>query len=123
MTIIKRLGSIDEKVFAVVGYKGWVGERILKALEFRTPGILKIDEGDDLNNLQAADVIISCTGKKNLIKGENIKEGAILIDVGLGDFDETALEKSSQYTPKIGGVGPLTVISLMENIVEAASSH
>jgi methylenetetrahydrofolate dehydrogenase (NADP+)/methenyltetrahydrofolate cyclohydrolase len=69
-------------------------------------------------------------GKAGLIKGEWVKEGAIVIDVGInrvadkivGDVEFEAAEKCASYiTPVPGGVGPLTVTMLMRNLVEAAT--
>ena len=68
-------------------------------------------------------------GKAGLIKGEWVKEGAIVIDVGInrvgdkivGDVEfEGARRRASCITPVPGGVGPLTVMMLMRNLVEAA---
>lgn len=71
-----------------------------------------------------ADLIISAVGKKDLITSDMIKNNVILIDVGInrfnnklyGDINSECLEKSSLMTPVPGGVGPMTVISLMENV-------
>jgi methylenetetrahydrofolate dehydrogenase (NADP+) / methenyltetrahydrofolate cyclohydrolase len=69
------------------------------------------------------DLIISATGVANLINGEKIKDGSILIDVGApsGDIELSSVQdKASFVTPVPGGVGPVTVVSLMENILEVA---
>lgn len=111
-------------VIAVVGSEGEVGQSLVYELTNREATILKVDKklpDTSLEDLKNAGIVISATGVKDLVKAEDIKDGAILIDVGLGDFSESALKKSSFYTPKVGGTGPMTVISLMENIVEAAS--
>lgn len=71
-----------------------------------------------------ADILIVAVGKKELITPDMIKEGAVIIDVGInrfdgklyGDVSSDCLEKSSLMTPVPGGVGPMTVISLMENV-------
>jgi methylenetetrahydrofolate dehydrogenase (NADP+)/methenyltetrahydrofolate cyclohydrolase len=69
-----------------------------------------------------ADVLVSAVGRPGLVTGEMVKSGAVVIDVGSpeGDvrFDEVA-SRVSAITPIPGGVGPLTVVSLMENVVEA----
>jgi len=68
-----------------------------------------------------ATVIVSATGERGLITGEMISDGVVLIDVGepYGDVDRlTVGEKPSFLTPVPGGVGPMTVISLMENVVD-----
>lgn len=70
------------------------------------------------------DVVISATGVKGLITGELIKEGAVIVDVGepRGDVDfESVKNKASFVTPVPGGVGPMTVVSLMENCLDLIS--
>lgn len=79
----------------------------------------------DLESLiKQADVIVSACGCPKLIKGSSIKEGAVVIDVGInhvdgkicGDVDfESAVEKASYITPVPGGVGPMTIAMLLEN--------
>lgn len=83
----------------------------------------------DLENYtKEADVLIVAVGKNELIKKDMIKEGCILVDVGIhrnldnkltGDCEKCCIDKSSMMTPVPGGVGPMTVISLMENVYEA----
>ncbi len=69
-----------------------------------------------------ADILISSVGKPGIITGEMVKKGAVVIDCGspVGDvvFGEAA-QKVSAITPVPGGVGPLTVVSLMENVVKS----
>ena len=78
--------------------------------------------------LRNADIVVSATGIPRLIKGEWIKSGAIVIDVGItregqrliGDIDfESAAERAGWITPVPGGVGPLTRAALLENTLEA----
>jgi len=65
---------------------------------------------------QEADILISATGVKNLVTADMIKDGVVAIDVGGGDIDFANVSKKSAYiTPTFGGVGPLTVASLLEN--------
>ena len=81
--------------------------------------------------ISQADIVIAAAGKPGLVKGEWIKQGAIVVDVGInrldsgkivGDVDfETAQHKASWITPVPGGVGPMTVASLMENTLLAAN--
>ncbi len=71
--------------------------------------------------LQDADVVITATGRTKLITGEMVKQDSVLIDVGepQPDFEfDSVKEKALFITPVPGGVGPLTVISLMENCVK-----
>lgn len=80
-----------------------------------------------------ADLLIVAVGKPRLVPGDWVKDGAVVIDVGInrlpdgklcGDIDfETAKEHASQLTPVPGGVGPMTVATLMENTVEAWQEH
>jgi methylenetetrahydrofolate dehydrogenase (NADP+)/methenyltetrahydrofolate cyclohydrolase len=71
-------------------------------------------------------------GKPGLVKGEWIKPGAVVVDVGInrledgrlvGDVDfDAAAERASWITPVPGGVGPMTVATLLENTLEAAEA-
>lgn len=83
--------------------------------------------------IKEADVIISATGRKNIITGDKIKEGSYVIGVGVGkelvdqeekvfgDIEEsTVSQKAKLYCPTIGGIGPLTIVSLLRNVVESA---
>lgn len=77
-----------------------------------------------------ADILIAAAGKPGLIRGEWIKPGAVVIDVGLtrtedgklsGDVEfDAAFERASWITPVPGGVGPMTVATLLQNALEAA---
>lgn len=78
---------------------------------------------------RTADILISGVGRHNLIKGDMIKKGAVVIDAGVcfvdgkmyGDINfEEIKEKASLVTPTPGGVGPLTVAKLIENTVKCA---
>jgi len=67
-----------------------------------------------------ADILVSATGKAKLVKANMVKKGAIVIDVGspVGDVDfETVARKASFITPVPGGVGPMTVVCLFENLL------
>src|SRR3990167_7137385 len=82
------------------------------------------------HHVQEADILISATGHHGIIHSEWIKPGAIVIDVGFsrlnngkitGDIDfETACTRAGWITPVPGGVGPMTVATLLENTVMAA---
>ena len=87
-------------------------------------------------NLEAicreADILVSAIGKAKFVKGEMIKEGAVVIDVGInrdengklcGDVDfDTVKEKAALITPVPGGVGPMTIAMLLYNTYEAAKA-
>ncbi len=79
--------------------------------------------------VRQADIVVAACGCPNLVKKDWLKEGAVVIDVGInrvegklcGDVDfEDAKEKASFITPVPGGVGPMTVAMLLENTYEAA---
>lgn len=109
--------------FVVVGgVRGLVGRGVVKALEEKDEKVLAVSKDDpDLPiKTQLADVLISSTGIKDLIKPEMIKDGAILLDIGLRDISESCYDKCSRYTPKIGGSGPPTIIELMKSALKAA---
>lgn len=127
----------DEKItligknVVVVGASGEVGSRAFKAIKKRGIRVMGVDQGDDTEGVtKQADILISSTGQMHIIKGEMVKLGVVVIDVGsekladgkvVGDVEfESVAQKASYITPVPGGVGPMTVISLMENVVEAA---
>ncbi|PCJ37969.1 MAG: bifunctional 5,10-methylene-tetrahydrofolate dehydrogenase/5,10-methylene-tetrahydrofolate cyclohydrolase [Cellvibrionales bacterium] len=76
-----------------------------------------------------ADIIVGAVGKPEFIKSEWIKDGAVVIDAGfhpggLGDIDLSGLnERSSAYTPVPGGVGPMTINTLILQTLEAAEAQ
>jgi methylenetetrahydrofolate dehydrogenase (NADP+) / methenyltetrahydrofolate cyclohydrolase len=78
--------------------------------------------------VRQADIVVGAVGKPKLIKAEWIKPGAVIVDAGyhpggVGDVDlEAAAPKSSAYTPVPGGVGPMTIASLIEQTVMAAEA-
>lgn len=68
-----------------------------------------------------ADVLISATGVKGLVNRDYIRPGAVVIDIGGGDVDFEAVKgKCSYITPTAGGIGPMTVACLLENLVKAS---
>jgi len=72
-----------------------------------------------------ADLLVSATGVPGLIKKDMVKKGAVVIDVGslVGDVDfENVAQIASFITPVPGGVGPMTVVSLLENLFQAATA-
>jgi methylenetetrahydrofolate dehydrogenase (NADP+)/methenyltetrahydrofolate cyclohydrolase len=85
------------------------------------------------DKVRQADIVVAAVGKPYLILGDWIKPGAIVIDVGMnrlengklvGDVDfASASQPASWITPVPGGVGPMTVASLLENTLQAAQHH
>jgi len=122
------------KEVVVVGHSEIVGKPLSLLLldKFATVTVCHIGTskaGKLEEHVKKAEILIVAVGKAGLIKGEWIKENAIVIDVGInrvgdkivGDVEFEAAEKRASYiTPVPGGVGPLTVTMLMRNLVEAA---
>lgn len=113
----------DHKVITnvcVVGAKGMVGRSVVKLLKDEGFNVMEGDvETKDLKEKTlSADVVISAVGSMNLITPEMIKDKAIIIDVGspFGDFEREVEGKSSFFTPVPGGVGPVTISALLENL-------
>ncbi|MCY3820445.1 MAG: bifunctional methylenetetrahydrofolate dehydrogenase/methenyltetrahydrofolate cyclohydrolase FolD [Gammaproteobacteria bacterium] len=86
---------------------------------------------DAASHVAAADIVVSATGQRGLIRGDWIKPGAIVIDVGItrennklyGDVDfEAAAKRAAWITPVPGGVGPMTRVSMLENALESAEA-
>ncbi|WP_133406434.1 bifunctional methylenetetrahydrofolate dehydrogenase/methenyltetrahydrofolate cyclohydrolase FolD [Parashewanella tropica] len=85
------------------------------------------------DKVRQADLLVVAVGKPNFIPGEWIKEGAVVIDVGInrledgslvGDIQyEEAAKRASFITPVPGGVGPMTIVSLLENTLFAAEEY
>lgn len=82
--------------------------------------------------IQSADIVISCVGKERVVTKDIVKPGAVLISVGIwrdsagklrGDYNESDIaDIASWYTPTPGGVGPVNVACLMQNLVKAAQN-
>ncbi len=88
---------------------------------------------DTENHVRRADIVVVAVGKAGLVRGDWIKPGAIVIDVGIsrtaegklvGDVEYApAAERAGWITPVPGGVGPMTVAMLMSNTLQAAEAH
>jgi methylenetetrahydrofolate dehydrogenase (NADP+) / methenyltetrahydrofolate cyclohydrolase len=110
----------DDQSIALVGAKGMVGKRVGERLKVLGLPYEGFDKGDDLNKLKNYEVVISAVGKDGLITEEMVKNGFIGIDLGYpkGDFSVEAVNMASLITPVPGGVGPLTIVGLYENLAE-----
>ncbi|MFF4035678.1 bifunctional 5,10-methylenetetrahydrofolate dehydrogenase/5,10-methenyltetrahydrofolate cyclohydrolase [Streptomyces sviceus] len=78
--------------------------------------------------VREADIVVAAVGRPRLIRGQDIKPGAVVIDAGynegnVGDVDlDSAVERASLITPVPGGVGPMTIATLLEQTVQAAEA-
>lgn len=135
MEIINYTGTdLSGKEVVIVGHSEIVGKPLSLLLldKLATVTVCHIGTakaGKLEEHVQRAEVLIVAVGKAGLIKGNWIKEGAIVVDVGInkvedkivGDVEFVEAEKRASWiTPVPGGVGPLTVIMLMRNLVECA---
>ena len=134
MELLKHTGSLEGKTVAVVGRSHIVGQPVAKLLtnENATVTLMHSRTKDMVAQLKNFDVVVSAVGKPGLIKGSDLKEGAIVIDVGntvvdeklVGDVDfDSAKEVASYITPVPGGVGPLTITMVLNNTLLAAKWH
>jgi len=136
MELIKESGiDIMGKECVVIGRSNIVGKP-MSMLLLHAHGTVTICHSRTKNlaeTVRRADIVVAAVGVPELIKGDMIKEGAVVIDVGMnrlpdkklvGDVEfATAAEKASAITPVPGGVGPMTIAMLMKNTVKAALIH
>ena len=81
--------------------------------------------------IKEADVVIAAMGRAQFIRAEMVKKGAVLVDVGItrdgnqlvGDFDPKVAEVASVFAPMPGGVGPMTRVMLLMNVIELAKNE
>lgn len=126
--VVGRSNNVGKPMGMLLSLKGYPGDATVTLCHSRTanlPGVIR-----------QADIIIAALGKAEFITGDMVKEGAVVIDVGItrvpsevtksgwkliGDvkFDEVA-PKCSYITPVPGGVGPMTIVSLLKNTLRAA---
>lgn len=113
----------------VVGRSNLVG-RPLSVLLLKENGTVTIchSKTRDLRAItQQADVLVAAMGQKQFITPDYLKEGVILVDVGIhrhlgkivGDCDPSCYDKTSYYTPVPGSVGPMTITMLLKNTLKA----
>lgn len=135
MELIKLSGiSVSGRECVVVGRSNIVGKPQAMLL-LHANGTVTVchSKTKDLPNVtKRADILVAAVGKANFITKDMVKEGAVVIDVGMnrvdgkltGDVDFKAVEPiASAITPVPGGVGPMTIAMLMKNTVKAAKLH
>ncbi len=129
--VLGRSNIVGKPVANLMMQKGYPGDATVTVCHSRTPNIKEV--------CQSADIIIAALGVPEFLKGDMVKDGVVVIDVGTtrvpsaetksgfklkGDvaFDEVAA-KASFITPVPGGVGPMTIISLMRNTLLAGKNE
>jgi methylenetetrahydrofolate dehydrogenase (NADP+) / methenyltetrahydrofolate cyclohydrolase len=122
---------LKSKKIIVIGKGETGGKTIIKLLQKNgvEPFIVDSKTENKDQEIKKGDIVISAVGKRGIVTGLNLKKGVILIGVGIfsedgktrGDYDAKEVENiASFYSPTPGGVGPVNVSMLMENLVEAA---
>ncbi len=121
---------IKGKYAVIVGASNLVGAPMARLLLHRdaTVTVCHIHTKDLAHHTREADILVVATGVINLINGDMIKKGAVVVDVGINRLDgkivgdvnfESCEHKASYITPVPGGVGPMTINALMHNVIEA----
>lgn len=129
------LAGYDIKVatskIAIVGRGKLVGAPLYKMFTNSGYNVTLFHRGDDLSSLSDYDVIITATGRPGVITNDMVRPGAAIVDAGTasedgvlkGDVSDEVRSRTdlAAITPKIGGVGPLTVTCLFEHVIEACN--
>jgi len=134
MTLIESTGiPLRGKEAVIVGHSEIVGKPLALMLvsKFATITVCHIATGERglvPDHVKRAEILVVAVGKAGIVKGSWVREGAVVIDVGINKVNDTivgdvefteASQRASYITPVPGGVGPLTVTMLMKNTVEA----
>lgn len=126
--VIGRSNIVGRPISILLSHKGNPGDCTVTVCHSKTPNLKEV--------CKHADIIIAALGSAHFLKADMVKEGAVVIDVGitrveapgtksgyklLGDVDfETVAPKCSYITPVPGGVGPMTRVALLKNTLKAA---
>lgn len=133
MVLLEEAGvDLNGKDVVVVGRSNNVGKpaALLCMAQNATVQVCHSRTADLPEKVASADVVIAAVGRPEIVKGDWIKPGAVVIDIGINRLDDgrlvgdveydTAAERASAITPVPGGVGPMTIAMLMKNTVKAA---
>jgi methylenetetrahydrofolate dehydrogenase (NADP+)/methenyltetrahydrofolate cyclohydrolase len=131
MTLLADYGvELEGKRAVVIGRSVLVGKPVALLLlgANATVTVCHSRTRDLADHVRAADVVVAAVGVKHLVTPDMVKPGAVLVDVGqvvvdgvlTGDIDPACAEVASLMTPVPGGVGPMTIASLLQNTVRAA---
>ena len=136
MELLRRSGiEVRGKDCVVVGRSNIVGKPMAALLlhENGTVTVCHSKTADLPSHTRRADILVAALGRPGFIKADMIKDGAVLIDVGInrredgtltGDVDfDGCFEKASAITPVPGGVGPMTITMLLKNTLKAAEKQ
>jgi methylenetetrahydrofolate dehydrogenase (NADP+)/methenyltetrahydrofolate cyclohydrolase len=138
LELLKRSGTETKGAeVVIVGRSNIVGKPIANMLLQKKGGnatvtVCHTGTKDIASHTKRADILIVAAGKPKTVTGDMVKDGVVVIDVGVnrletglvGDVDfETVKEKAKAITPVPGGVGPMTIVMLMKNTVQSAKMH
>jgi methylenetetrahydrofolate dehydrogenase (NADP+)/methenyltetrahydrofolate cyclohydrolase len=136
MTMLATIGvDLVSKNCVVVGASNIVGRPMaMELLNARATVTICNSKTQDLSSkVKQADVVVVAIGRPKMIKGDWIKDGAIVIDVGISRLDDGSLsgdvdfdsvqDKAAWITPVPGGVGPMTIATLLENTLTAYTAR
>ncbi|MBR3256796.1 bifunctional 5,10-methylenetetrahydrofolate dehydrogenase/5,10-methenyltetrahydrofolate cyclohydrolase [Candidatus Saccharibacteria bacterium] len=122
--------ELKNQKIALVGRGRLVGAPLEKMFKNSNYDVTSFEKGDSLDSLNTFDVVITATGVPHLLNNSHIKSGAVVVDAGTasedgvlkGDLSDEVRERDDlkALTPKFGGVGPMTVTILFENVLRAA---
>lgn len=122
--------DLKTKSIAIVGRGKLVGAPLYKMFTSSNYQVELFHHGSDLTKLKNFDIIITATGKPGLILDDYVKPGAVVVDAGTasedgvlkGDLAEEVRTRTdlTAITPKIGGVGPLTITCLFDHLIQAS---
>ena len=124
--------EIDGKKVAIIGRSNIVGKPMAQCMLSKnaTVTICHSRTKELKKEVKDADIIIAAAGKRNIVTEDMVKDGAVIIDVGMnrneegklcGDVEfEKLINKASYITPVPGGVGPMTIAMLTANVIKAA---
>lgn len=127
--------AVEGKECVVIGRSNIVGKPMMMLLleQNGTVTICHSRTADLKSVTKRADILVSAVGKAGFVTADMVKEGAVVIDVGMnrnaegklcGDVDfENVKEKCSYITPVPGGVGPMTITMLLNNTLTASKNH
>lgn len=123
VVVIGHSNIVGKPISIMLGNDFEIGRATVTSCDINTPKELL------LNQLKTADIVITAVGKPNLITADMVKDGVIIIDVGINQLDNGKLvgdcdfneivKKAKWITPVPGGVGPMTIAGLILNAVDA----
>ena len=125
------------KKIVVIGKGKAAGGPTVKLLEKQgfIPEVVEKNTKNPTSIIKKGDIVVSATGVKNIVNKSNLKKNSYVVGVGVGkemvdgkmqiygDINEEEVSKIAKlYCPTIGGIGPLTIVSLLKNVVQAANT-